>query len=308
MSYLRCLKKYCECFKLGRYCGKNCTCISCKNKDPAEQRPSSPDFTLVELSQIEKNLPFMQDTGMQITDGELIDIISTDGREMELSLDKCDVHAIMESIAFSHLVSRDTIEREMQKVVALVEQKSVRSRNSTAKRKRDWMQNDIITPAPLPCNSTRRCDATPEKRSKISDGHLLAHGNHDLAYLCDEHGAKLHQISSRKSCVVGSDPNIASVYVKLPGVAPAHATIMRDGQKWLIRGMLCFMWVIVSETCYQCAILYLILYSPQTILLVQNRLCVQKRLRACFSMTPGYRRGNPCPCYKGIQRSCSFYH
>ena len=26
-----CLKKYCECFQAGIYCGDNCKCIDCKN-------------------------------------------------------------------------------------------------------------------------------------------------------------------------------------------------------------------------------------------------------------------------------------
>ena len=30
-----CLKKYCECFQAGIYCGDNCKCIDCKNFEVA---------------------------------------------------------------------------------------------------------------------------------------------------------------------------------------------------------------------------------------------------------------------------------
>ena len=35
-----CLKKYCECFQAGIYCGDNCKCIDCKNFEvgPADMR------------------------------------------------------------------------------------------------------------------------------------------------------------------------------------------------------------------------------------------------------------------------------
>ena len=252
--FSRCLKKYCECFKSGKHCGKHCTCTHCKNQESPQQSPSSPlwtDSTLLDISQNAKyvdepfNESFIRDTDTQVTDDELIHILSSGGREMELSLNECDVHAIMESIAFSNDVSRDIIEREMQKVVALVAQKSVR--NSTAKRKRDWMQNDSITTGSLPCFSTSKCNATPDKRPKISNNYSPAHENCDSAYLCDEHGIKLHQISRQKACVLGSDPKIASIYLDLPGVAPSHATIMCDGQKWLICGMLYFIGGIVKH-------------------------------------------------------------
>lgn len=35
-----CLKKYCECFQAGIFCGDNCKCIDCKNFEVCTAKPA----------------------------------------------------------------------------------------------------------------------------------------------------------------------------------------------------------------------------------------------------------------------------
>ncbi len=70
-----CLKKYCECFKVGSMCGDSCICLGCKNRPGVSQAPSEPSPpSLQSLSSLSSNPIPIKNPPREVLQGNLLRI------------------------------------------------------------------------------------------------------------------------------------------------------------------------------------------------------------------------------------------
>ena len=267
----RCLKKYCECFKADKLCGKQCTCINCKNKgtrsqlnttDQSQPQRSSPSkksndnqslladqsATDTSISQIEQH---KKEQSTHLTGRSETNISQIERRKKKQPTHYSDMEVTDEELLYT--ITQNGWERdlrlsecEVQSIVNSIDFSHMISPDIIEREM--WQMMALVEESKsstrsrsagkrkrewLQDDSASEIMSADNKRSKISTS---VDGNHNLACLYDKHRDVLYPISETP-CVVGADPNIVSIRLDEPGLQAAHATILCEDQQWLIHGM-----------------------------------------------------------------------